>query len=137
MPVDDDVVLGSFGCHTLVEVHHPLVGMVHEVDLHCRYTPFGIGLEESVEVVVCREPGKPQHYLHTLGIAILDEVGQTQAVVAVKGVACGLCPAFVQKDVLDAVFSGKVGKVAVSLIVAASLEIDIWSVGRSAVPPFP
>ena len=85
--IDDNLILGGLLDYALEEVDHPLVGMIHEVDLYGRDAPFGVGLEQCVEVLFYCEPRQPEHNLHALGVAVLDEVGQAQVVVAVEGIA--------------------------------------------------
>ena len=86
MEIHDNLVFGSLLNDALIEVRHPLVGMIHEVDLHSGDAPFGVGLEELVEILLHGKPRQPEHNLHTFSIAILDKLRQTQVVVAMEGI---------------------------------------------------
>ena len=137
VPVNDDMVFGSFCSNPFVEVHHPLVGMIHEVNLHSSDTPVSIGLEDSVEVVVHRQPRKPKHNLHAFGIAVFNQLRQTQFIIAVEGVGSTLSPSLVEQNVFNAIFCCKVCKVAIGIVVTTSLEIYVRPIGCGSVPPFP
>ena len=137
MEVDDDVMFGSLLNNALVEVGHPLVGMIHEVDFHSCDSPLLIDAEDGVDVLPDGEPWQPENDFHTFGVAILNKVGQAQVVVADKWVAGRLCPTLVEQDVAQTILRGKSGEVAVGFVVATVAEIDVRSEGCCTVPPLP
>ena len=92
--VDEDVVAGSLTSHTLVEVDHPLILTVHEVDLHAPYAPLLEALEE-IHVVLHRQPRQPDDDANALFLGIGYELGQVHIGVGVEGVARVERPAFV------------------------------------------
>ena len=56
--VDEDMMLGSFLSNTLIEVYHPLILTVHEVDFCAFDAPF-LKLLEEIHVVFDCEPRQP------------------------------------------------------------------------------
>ena len=135
--IHDNLVLGSLLNNALVEIGHPLVCMIHEVYLHGWNAPLGIGLEQRVEVLLNGEPRQPQCNLHALGVAVLYQIRQTQVIVAMERITGGLGPTFVEQDVVDTELSGKIGEIAVGLVVATETEVYIRTEGGCTVPPFP
>ena len=131
------MVFGRFRRHSLVEVYHPLVGMVHEIDLHRRDAPFRISLEDGVEVVVNRQPGYPEHDFYADAVAVADQLPDVQVRVSMEGIRRGHRPSFIQEDVFDTELRGEIGIILIRGQVATGLEVHIGTVGRGAVPPFP
>ena len=111
--------------------------MVHKVDLHRRNTPFGVGLENGVEVVVNRHPGHPEDDFHADAVAVSDEFTDVQIVVPMEGVRRGPGPSFVQQDVFHTELRGEIGIILIRRRIAAGLEVHVGAVGGGTVPPLP
>ena len=102
--VDEDVVLGGFTGSALVEVHHPLVLTVHEVNLHALDAPF-LELREEVHVVVHGQPRQPYDDAHALIPGVGEELGQVHVGIRVEGVTRVQRPPFVHENITHAIAS--------------------------------
>ena len=122
--------------YSLVEVNHPLVCVVHKVDFYSGYAPLGIFLEE-VEVLFYCQPGQPYDDSYALFFTIFDKFLEIHFGLCCVGVACALCPTFVEKNVLGAVFCCKVDEVGVCVVVVSCAEIYVGAVRYCTVPPLP
>ena len=136
MHVYKQLVLCCLNHHSFVEVNHPLVGVVHKVNLDSGNAPLGVFLEE-VEVLLYCQPRQPDDDAHAFILTIFDKFLKVHVLLCCVGVACALCPTLVEKNVLDAIFCSKVDEVGVSVIVVTCAEIHIGAVGHCAVPPLP
>ena len=126
--IDEDVVLGSFLGNALVEVNHPLVLTVHEVNLCALDAPL-LKLLEEVHVVLYGEPWQPQDDAHAFALAVGDDLGQMYFGIGLEGVACIECPAFVDEDVAYAVAGCEINEVLVGVEVDARLKRYIRALG--------
>ena len=131
--VDEDVVLGCLFGHALVEVNHPLVLAVHEVDLCALDAPLLEFLEE-VHVVLYGEPGQPEDDAHAFALAVRDNLGQMHFRISLEGIACVERPALVDEDVAYTVAGCEIDKVLVSIEVDAGLECHVGTEGDTIQP---
>ncbi len=120
--------------HALVEVHHPLVLALHEVDLDPLHAPPSELVERGLHLQVEGLPHDPHDQAHVLllrvgGQRLHVEAGGDREQVAER------VPAFVQDDVLQAVLGGEVDVVLVGVGVDAGLERHAREV--EVVPPVP
>ena len=56
--VYEEVVVGCCLDNALIEIHHPLIEVIHEVNLHACHAPFSVFLEE-IHVEFGSQPGQP------------------------------------------------------------------------------
>ena len=136
MEVDKDMMLGSLLHGTLVEVHHPLVATVHEVNLHALHAPFG-KLGKETGILLHATPCEPEHHADAHLLAVSKDFHQVAIGIGCVGVHIVLCPTLVHDDVLDAIMGGKVHEVFVGLHIKTGAEVDILAIGHGTVPPLP
>ena len=132
--VDEELVVGALAGHTFVEVHHPLVAVVHEVDLQSLHAHLGIEGDE-VHVLLYGEPREPEDDADVLACAVLHELLDVYLVACGEGVLHAFVPAFVQQDVFHAEAGSAVDDVLIGIVVDAGLEVD--APDGPMVPPVP
>ena len=131
--VNHDVMLGSFLCHTVIEIYHPLVLTVHKVNLGTHNAPLLEFLEE-IHVVLNCQPGQPYPDAYVLALGITDQLRQVHLGIGTEGVAGIQCPALVHYYIRYTVAGGKVHKVLISIQIDAALEGNILAVGNTVQP---
>ena len=136
MEVDKDMMLGSLLHGALVEVHHPLVATVHEVNLHALHAPFG-KLGKETGILLHATPCEPEHHADAHLLAVSKDFHQVAIGIGCVGVHIVLCPTLVHDDVLDAITGGKVHEVFVGLHIKTGAEVDVLAIGYGTVPPLP
>ena len=136
MEIHEQLVLGCFGGHAFVIVHHPLVASVHEVNLHTLHAPFR-KLGKEFRMVFCTQPGEPKDYAHILFLAITDELVQVHIRIRSERIVSGLRPSFVQQDVFHTELGCEINVILVGVGIASTFKVYIRSVRSGTVPPFP
>ena len=136
MIIYKDLMLGSFSHSALVEVHHPLVATVHEVNLHTLNTPLG-KLSKHTRVLLNTTPCEPEDNINTHLLTVSDNLVKVTCGIGSIGIHVVLSPALVHHDVLDAILRSEVHEVLIGLHVQASYKVYIGAVGDSSVPPLP
>ena len=134
MKIDHEVVACALFRYALVIIHHPLVAMVHEIDFQSLHPHIGI-MFNDIEVLLDGEPCEPKEHTYSPLAPIVDELLDVNLVAHLKRVAHVLAPAFVQKNVLDAVPGGKVDEILIRLIIDTYREIHVPY--GPMVPPVP
>ena len=134
--VYEDLMLSSLSYCALVEVYHPLVATVHEVNLHTLNAPLSKLLEHT-GVLLNTTPCEPKDHVNTHLLTVSDNLVEVTCRVGSIGIHVVLSPAFVHYDILDTILRSEVHEVLVSLYVQTCNEIHIGAVRNSSVPPLP
>ena len=132
--VHEQVPRGRLARDPLVEVDHPLVLALHEVDLDALHAPARELVERRLHLLVQRLPHDPQDQPDVALLRVRRQRGHVDLGRDRHQVA-QLVPALVQDDVRDAVLRGEVDVVLVGLGVDARPERHAVDVVR--VPPVP
>ena len=94
MEVNHQFMFSTFACNTFVEVHHPLVAMIHEVYLKSANTHISIILNE-VHVILDSEPSQPKDNAYTTLATILNQLFHINLITSDKRIAHIFIPTFV------------------------------------------
>jgi hypothetical protein len=135
MEIDQQTSLGGLAGHAMIELDHPLIVSLHEVDLDARNAQSLEAVERFVHVFVEGAPQHPEDDADSLFLAVTQNLWEIDVRIFVKDVHRRRSPAFVEEDVFDAMFGGEVDKVFVCRCVDARAEIDSRDV--DSVPPIP
>ena len=88
-------MLGTLAGCSLVEVHHPLVAVVHKVDLQSLHAHIGVMLNK-VGMLLNGEPRQPQDDTYMLLGTILYQLLYIDIVAVGKGIFYAFVPTFVE-----------------------------------------
>ena len=132
--VDHQVVLGTLSGGALVEVHHPLVAVVHEVYLQSLHAHLGVVLNH-LGMLLYGKPRHPEPHADTFLPSVVDKLLHVDDIDILERVAHILTPALVEQDILYAILRSEVDEVFVRLVVDTRLEVDVPH--RPTVPPVP
>ena len=129
-------MLGCFLNRPFIEIHHPLVTSVHEVDLHSFNAPLCKLCKES-RVLLNTTPGQPKYDSNTYLISMSDDLKEVTVRIWCIRIHVILCPAFIHHYILDSVTRSKVHKIFICLNIQSRNKIHIRAIRHRTIPPFP
>ena len=132
--INQHLAFRSFAADFMVEVDQQLIVALHEIDFDTLDAPLGVLLESGDQLIVERLPDYPKNDAHVFFFGVSSQLLHIDFGNDVEHIP-KLVPAFVQNDVLDAIFGGEVDVILVGLGVDSGLKIHIVNVVE--VPPVP
>src|SRR6267378_2053882 len=123
MIVNQHSALAGFTTDLVIKVNHRLIIALHEINLDAFDAPLLKLSEGWLKLIVERLPHYPQNNADILLLAVGHQLFDVNFRRYLEQIA-EFVPAFVEDDVLNAVFGSEVDVVLVGLRVDAGLEID-------------
>ena len=118
MKVNQHLALCRCTTNLVIEIDHGLIVALHEINLDPFDAPLLELIQGRFELIVERLPNHPQNYTDVFLLAIRNQLFDVHIRRNLEQVA-ELVPAFVEDDVLDAVFRREIDVVLVSLRIDA------------------
>ena len=136
MHVNHQMTVSSSLDNPLIEIDHPLVTMVHEINLNSSHSHISESFEQ-VEMVFHALPGKPKKNADALALSVVNDFLQIEVVVGHKRVSRLLCPTLIHQNIFYTILSSKVDIIFIGVSITSSMELYIRSVRDITTPPFP